>query len=468
MTKQVLMVMIPELTLLAILCLMVFCDAFTSKQNTRIDTKLHWINYILAFVGLAFSGYYSTLLQVDQTITALGLLFNQTTAELKAVICVISVVVLFYSKHYLQSRKLFQGVYFILFVFSVLGMLLLTSSNNFLTMYLSIELCSLPIYALIALYYRSYAALEAALKYFLMGAVASALLLYGVSLLYGASGNITFEAIPVALVNIIILKLSLVFVLAGLFFKLGLVPFHMWLPDVYMGAPTSVVALIATIPKIAIAIVLCRFLFGVYHNLFLDWQNIITILALISIGFGNLIAIVQNDLKRMLAYSTIANIGFAVLGFLSNQDAGTYAVMFYIIAYALMYLGIFGLLLLLSKNDCAFEELADFNGLWNYQPLIAIILLIFFFALVGVPPFAGFWAKFLVLRNLFNEGLIWPAGLAAAFSVLGVFYCLRLVKTIFFNIDSQSNLQLKISFSDSLVLTINTCIIMFLGLILGF
>jgi NADH-quinone oxidoreductase subunit N len=297
-----------------------------------------------------------------------------------------------------------------------------------------------------------------------MGALASGILLYGISLLYGASSDITFVTMPIAVERLMVFKFSMVFILTGLFFKLGLMPFHMWLPDVYEGAPTSVTALLATAPKIAVAVVVGRFLFSTYASIITDWQHIIIVLAVLSIGFGNLIAIVQNNIKRMLAYSTIANIGFAILGFMIKEPFGFAAAMFYVVSYSIMYLGIFGVLLLLSKDDITFIELEDFNGLWIRYPWLAVALLLLLFALVGIPPFAGFYAKFLVLKMLMEHGFVDLAILAVVFSVIGVFYCLKIVKAIFFECAVTYPLKQSISPFGGLVLACNCLVVVFLGI----
>jgi NADH-quinone oxidoreductase subunit N len=253
----------------------------------------------------------------------------------------------------------------------------------------------------------------------------------------------------------------------------------MWLPDIYEGAPTAVTALLATAPKIAVAVVVSRLLFGTYAAIVTDWQNIILVISVISIGFGNLVAIAQDNIKRMLAYSTIANIGFAILGFMAKENFGFYATMFYVVTYAIIYLGIFGVLLLLSKDDVVFAKIEDFNGLWIRYPWIAIALLLLLFALVGVPPFAGFYAKFLILKILMEQGFISLTILAITFSVIGVFYCLRIVKAMFFTsaiayplisaissslVGCNFNVSVSSSKISKVILTLNCLIVVFLGL----
>lgn len=425
MYKQIILNMIPEILLLIMLCIILLLDAFSKQKCIRV-------NYIITILGMLTAGCCAGIFYQDNNFAEFGFIFNETTMALKVILCIIAGVVLFYAKEYLRIRKLIKGDYFSLYILAVIGMLLLVSSNNFLTMYLSIELFSLPIYALIALNHHSDLSLEAAVKYFVLGALASCILLYGISLLYGASGDIAFVTIPISAERITVFKFSMIFILVGMFFKLGLTPFHMWLPDVYEGAPTAITALLATAPKIAVAVVVGRFLFGTYAVLINDWQNIILLLAITSIGFGNLMAIVQNNIKRMLAYSAIANIGFAILGFIANERLGFAAVIFYVITYAIIYLGIFGALLLLREDTAACIKIEDFNGLWIHYPWLAIMFLLFLFALVGVPPFAGFYAKFLILKTLIEQGLVSVSIFAIVFSAIGICYCLKLVKAMFF------------------------------------
>lgn len=455
MYTQIIWAMLPEIFLTAMACLILLSDAF-------IKQRFAWVNYTIATMTMLSTAGCAAIFYNAHTVASMGLVFDNTTAVIKVALCVLAGVAFIYSKQYMKTRTLFKGEYFVLYLFSILGMMVLISSNNFLTLYLGIELFSLPIYALIAFHKDNRFSLEAALKYFIMGAIASGILLYGVSLLYGVTGNISFEPSMLAIKNISVFKFSLVFIVVGLFFKLGLIPFHMWLPDVYEGSPTSSSIFIATAPKIAVTVALYRVLMGTYVELFADWQNIIIILSVLSIGFGNVVAIVQDNLKRMLAYSTIANMGFAILGIATKEFS---VVMFYVIAYAIMYLGVFGIVLLLSRDGIEFDKLDDFRGLGASRPWLAIIMLILMFSLVGIPPMIGFYAKFLVLNAIINKGFVGLAILALLFSIVGVFYCLRLVKIMFFEQEEYSLPNNAVSCGGVVLLTINGLVVLILGVL---
>ena len=278
MYTQIAWAMLPEIFLMTVACIVLLSDAFLNKKSALI-------NYTLAIAAMFGTGCCSICFWKNN-IAGMGLIFDQHTAVIKAVICLLSSVIFILAKAYMQRRQLFRGEYFVLYLFSVLGMMLLVSSNNFLVLYLGLELFSLPLYALIALDQKSSIALEAAIKYFIMGALTSGVFLYGVSLLYGVTGDVAFAKSAIAAENILVFKFSLIFILVGLFFKLGLFPFHMWLPDVYTDAPTSVGGFIATAPKIAVFSVLYRVLMGPYRELLSDWLHIIIMLAILSIGFG--------------------------------------------------------------------------------------------------------------------------------------------------------------------------------------
>lgn len=421
MYKQIVWALRPEIFLLAMAGMILLLDACLKK-------KFAWINYALAIIAMLGAGCISICCW-ENSMAIMGLVFNQQTVIIKAVICVLASAAFILAKTYMQRRRLFRGEYFILYLFAVLGLMLLVASNNFLVLYLGLELASLPLYALIALDKKRSIALEAAIKYFIMGALASGVFLYGISLLYGVTGDITFTKSAITAENILVFKFSLVFVMAGLFFKIGLFPFHMWLPDVYADAPTAVGAFIATVPKIAIFAVLARILTGPYEELLLAWQQVIIGLAILSIGFGNLVAIRQNNIKKMLAYSTIANIGFASLAFMVTDF---FAALFYVVAYAVMYLGVFGIMLQMSNAMVEFDNIEDFRGLGPRSPWVAAMTMFLMFSMVGMPPLVGFYAKFLVLSALISKGFIMLAGLALLLSVVGVFYCLRLVKVMYF------------------------------------
>ncbi len=355
---------------------------------------------------------------------------------------------LVYSRQYLLDRSLFRGEFLTLLLFALLGMMVMMSANNFLTVYLGLELLSLCLYAMVALNRDSAVSTEAAMKYFVLGALASGLLLYGMSMIYGATGTLTITEVARQVAKLsaseaehTFLVFGLVFVVCGLAFKLGVVPFHMWIPDVYHGAPTAVTLIIGSGPKLAAFAMAVRLLVNGLLDLAADWQQMLVILAVLSMAVGNITAIAQSNLKRMLAYSTIAHMGFMLLGLLSgvvggnwlNKDEAYAAAMFYTIVYVVMSVGAFGMLLFLSGKGFECENLDDMKGLNTRSPWYAFVMLVLMFSLAGVPPTAGFYAKLVVLSAAVNAGLIWLAVVAVIFSLIGAFYYLRIVKLMYFD-----------------------------------
>ena len=355
---------------------------------------------------------------------------------------------LVYSRQYLLDRDLFKGEFVTLLLFGLLGMMVMMSANSFLTLYMGLELLSLCLYAMVALNRDSAASTEAAMKYFVLGALASGLLLYGMSMIYGATGTLTISEVAKQVSRLsahgadhTFLVFGLVFVVAGLAFKLGVVPFHMWIPDVYHGAPTAVTLVIGSAPKLAAFAMTIRMLVNGLLDLAADWQQMLIVLSLLSMGLGNIAAIAQSNLKRMLAYSTIAHMGFMLLGLLSgvvagnwlNKDEAYAAAMFYTLVYVLMSLGAFGMLVYLSSKGVECENLEDMQGLNRRSPWYAFLMLIAMFSLAGVPPTAGFYAKLSVLSAAVAAGQIWLAVVAVIFSLVGAYYYLRIVKLMYFD-----------------------------------
>jgi NADH-quinone oxidoreductase subunit N len=357
-------------------------------------------------------------------------------------------VALVYSRQYLLDRGLLTGEFLTLLLFALLGMMVMMSANSFITVYLGLELLSLCLYAMVALNRDSATSSEAAMKYFILGALASGMLLYGMSMLYGATGtlNITEVAKQTAALSKdstqhAFLIFGLVFMVCGLAFKLGVAPFHMWIPDVYQGAPTAVTLVIGTAPKLAAFAMAMRLLVNGLLDLANDWQQMLAILAVLSMAIGNITAIAQTNLKRMLAYSTIAHMGFMLLGLLSGVVGGNWrnapdaygAAMFYTIVYVLMSAGSFGMLVLLSHKGFECEKLDDLKGLNRRSPWYAFLMLLMMFSLAGVPPMVGFYAKLAVLSAAVNAGLIWLAVVAVVLSLVGAYYYLRIVKLMYFD-----------------------------------
>jgi NADH-quinone oxidoreductase subunit N len=355
-------------------------------------------------------------------------------------------VVLAYSRAYLIEREVMnKGEYYVLALFATLGMMVMISANHFVTIYLGLELLSLALYAMVAMNRDSVASTEAAMKYFVLGALASGLLLYGMSMIYGATGTLEITAVAERLfgggANRTLLVFGLVFLVSGLAFKLGVVPFHMWIPDVYHGAPTSVTLLIGSAPKLAAFAIVMRLLVSGLFVMVADWQNMLIILSVLSMAVGNLAAIAQTNLKRMLAYSAISHMGFMLLGITTgvvSGDAGNLlnaysASMFYVIAYVVMTTGAFGMILLMSRAGFEADAIDDFKGLNKRSPWFAAIMLMLMFSMAGVPFFIGFFAKFSVLQAVVAAGYMWLALVAVFFSLIGAFYYLRVVKVMYFD-----------------------------------
>jgi NADH-quinone oxidoreductase subunit N len=375
---------------------------------------------------------------------------------------------LMYSRNYLVTRSLFTGEFMVLTLFALLGMMVMISATNFITLYIGLELLSLSLYAMVALQRDSAVATEAAMKYFVLGALASGLLLYGMSMLYGATGTLGVAAISDAIIhgvdNKALLVFGLVFVVAGLAFKLGAVPFHMWVPDVYHGAPTAVTMLIGSAPKLAAFAFVMRILVDGLQPMVMQWSGMLAILAILSMAVGNITAIAQTNLKRMLAYSTIAHMGFLLLGILSGGIDGYSSAMFYVVIYVLMSVGTFGMIMLLSREGFEADMLNDFKGLSQRSPWLAFMMLILMFSMAGVPPTAGFYAKFSVLQSVVSAGHVTLAVIAVLFSLIGAFYYLRIVKLMYFD-SPETHAPISIQSDNGLLISINGLVILVLGIV---
>ena len=434
-TAEILFVL-PELALLALACLVLVCDVFSKSPDKRLT-------YLLAQVSLAVVAGLVIYLYPDAPVAAFHqhYILDPLSAVLKVTVCVASILVFLFSYHYFRQRELLQGEYFVLGLFAVLGMLVMISAHSMLTVYLGLELMSLSLYAMVAMNKESGTASEAAMKYFVLGALASGLLLYGISILYGVSGTLILPELAAYLGspvdNRIAFLFGLVFVVVGIAFKLGAVPFHSWLPDVYEGSPTAVTLFLATAPKVAAFAMAIRLLIDGMQPLHADWQGMLVILSLLSMAAGNIVAISQSNIKRMLAWSAIAHAGFLILGILPGLQAGqgaTYAgALFYVIAYVIMSMGAFGFIILAGRKGHEADNLDDYKGLADASPWFALVMLLFMFSLAGVPPFLGFWAKWYVIKEVVAIGHIWLAVLAVIFSVIGAYYYLRVVKLMYFD-----------------------------------
>ncbi len=395
---------------------------------------------------------------------------------LKLLLYLTVIVVLLYSRRYvLEREQMAKGEYYALALFATLGMMVMITANHFLSVYVGLELLSLSLYAMVAMNRDSVPATEAAMKYFVLGALASGLLLYGMSMIYGATGTLEISAVAERLAmgqaNRGILVFGLVFLVAGIAFKLGVVPFHMWIPDVYHGAPTAVTLFIATAPKLAAFAVVMRMLVNGMIIMAADWQSMLIFLAVLSMAVGNIAAIAQTNLKRMLAYSAISHMGFMLLGLVTGvvgldvQNAlNAYSsAMFYIVTYVLTSAGTFGMILLLAKSGIESDELEDFKGLNKRSPWFAAMMMMMMFSMAGVPFFVGFFAKFSVLQSVVAAGYLWLAIVAVLFSLIGCFYYLRVVKIMYF--DQPTNIRpIEAPMDTKILLSANGLAVAILGI----
>ncbi len=456
---------VPEITLVAATCGVLLIDAFVGRRN---PTVTFWCAILSALVTLALVASYVPETAVFGFSGTFRL--DVIGTVLKAFLLVLVLLSFFYAREYFAKHERYQGEYYALALFAALGMMVLVSANSLLTVYLGLELLSLSLYAMVAMQRDSVLASEAAMKYFVLGALASGMLLYGMSILYGVTGTLDLSEllirVSVAEEQRVLLLFALVFLIVGICFKLGVVPFHMWVPDVYQGAATPVTQFISTAPKLAAFGMTMRLLVDGLWALAEDWQQMLVILSVLSMGVGNLLAIAQTNFKRMLAYSTIAHMGFFLLGMLSVTASGYAASMFYVTIYALMSMGAFGAIILLSSRKSEADLLSDLAGLGRRSPWFALIVLILMFSLAGVPPFAGFWAKWFVLKEVIDADFVWLAALAVVFSLIGAFYYLRVVKLMYFDEPADTG-ELAATADFKLVLSVNGLAVLALGLAPG-
>ena len=395
---------------------------------------------------------------------------DQLAVTLKIAVCIVAILVFVYSRDYLTDHDIYKGEYYVLGLFATLGMMIMISAHSFLLIYLGLELLSLSLYAMIAFNRKSLSASEAAMKYFVLGAMASGLLLYGISIFYGITGTLDLNQLSMV-VSLKIeqypvpLAFALTFIVVGLAFKLGAVPFHMWLPDIYQGAPTSVTLFIGTAPKIAGFAMTMRLLVDGLGDLQVDWSQMLIALSVLSMAIGNIIAVAQTNFKRMLAYSTISHVGFILLGILSGTANGFASAMFYTITYAITSSVAFGVLLLLNRKDAEAENIADLSGLNDTNPWHAAMLAIAMFSMAGVPPTVGFYAKLSVLQSVVQIDLIWLAVFAVLFSVIGLFYYLRIIKVMYFDKPRQDQvITIKQAIDVKILLSANGLTLLGLGI----
>ena len=453
---------LPEIIILLTAVIALLLELFLKKPSSSIilGTALGGL-IIAAIFSFMFLGSYRVPLFANMFV-------SDDMAQLMKLFIYATVFLSFvYSHRFIDEHDMPSGDYYVLGLFATLGMMVMVSAYSLLTLYLGLELLSLPLYAMTAIRRTDNSAAEAAMKYFVMGSIASGMLLYGMSLLYGATGQLQLTEIANSITvnwqnQSSILAFSLVFLIAGLGFKIAAAPFHMWAPDVYEGAPTSVTLFISAAPKIAAVGIIFRLLTIGLVDISSQWQQLLLVMALLSTGIGNLIAIVQTNIKRLFAYSAISHMGYALFGLLAGTEAGYAAALYYVLVYSIMSVAGFGLIVLLSRQGDV-EAIDDLKGLNRRNPWLAFMMLLIMFAMAGVPPLVGFFAKMLVLKALIDIQLTWVAVIGLLFAVIGAFYYLRIVKVMYFD-EAEASSNVHINNGAMTFFSINCLVLVYLGL----
>ncbi len=467
MTIAELQLALPEIFVLSMTCVVLLADLFISDERRGLT-------HLLAVLTLVFATILTlrVMLPPGEVLVAFSGTFvrDRFGDVLKVFSYIILAGVYVYAKHYLRQFNLFKGEFYTLTLFALLGVMVMISAGNMITVYLGLELLALSTYALVALDRDSRYGSEAAMKYFILGSLASGMLLYGMSLIYGATGSLDLAAVSAALGDGVgdsmLLTFGLVFVVIGIAFKLGAVPFHMWVPDVYHGAPLAITLFISSVPKLAGLALAIRLLDNGLIGLHSDWQGMLVVLAALSLVLGNVIAIAQTNIKRMLAYSTISHMGFLLLGILAGTPEGYAAAMFYAIAYAITSAGAFAVVIMLSVDGREADQIEDYKGLARRNPWQAFLMLMILFSLAGIPVFLGFFAKWQVIAAALQAGFVGLSVLAVLAAVAGAFYYLRIVKLMYFDEpDQEAPISAPVDFRA--VLTVNGLAVLGLGIFSG-
>jgi len=454
-----------EVFMVCAICIVLLVDVWLPDARRVVTFRLA----LLSLVGAAVcSAYY--LPTSPMTAFSESFVIDPASAVMKIFAYLIVGIVFIYSRDYLQRAGLFKGEFFILSLFALLGIMVMLSAHSLLTMYLGLELLALSQYALVAFDRDSPIAAESAMKYFVLGAIASGTLLYGISIIYGVTGTVQLGAIATHFAQpgavTVPALLGLAFIVVGVAFKFGAVPFHMWLPDVYQGSTTPVTLFIGSVPKIAAFALAWRVLSEGLADMHGNWQAMLALLCVLSLLIGNIVAIAQSNIKRMLAYSTISHVGFIFMGFIAGTEDGLQAAMFYTLVYTLMAAAAFGMVILLSRSGFDAENLDDFKGLNARNPWFAFVMLMVMFSMAGVPPFVGFYAKLVVLGSVLDAGLVWLAIAGVLLAVVGAFYYLRVVWFMYF-VDPVDESPLEAALDFRLVISANGLGLLALGLFPG-
>ena len=455
----------PEIILLSFLSIVIVTDLY-------LDTSKKFYSYIILQVSLLFTLFFLIYYQSELTISAYEIYDTSIFSTLfKIFLTSLLIIIFYFSYSYLETYKKYKSEYFMIMIFALLGMMIMVSANHLLILYLGIELLSLSLYTVIAYNRESVFSAEAAIKYYILGAMSSGFLLFGISLMYGLTGSLLYDDIAsvISQLNItpdsystsyIGLIFSLTFILISIAFKFGAAPFHMWIPDVYQGSLTPTTLMLSTLPKVAIFLILLKLTNSIFIELQIYWSDMVLVLAIISILIGSVVAIVQTNIKRLLAYSTIANVGFILLGIYTGPNSGFNAALFYMMTYTLFTTAMFGLLCEIKHGTKSVEDIADLSGLNYKYPALAATILVIMLSMIGIPPFLGFYAKFYIIQSLILTNNVYIAVFAVIMTVIGSFYYLRVIKVIYFdNLDDKIN-----SISNHVVTYIFVLLLFLLGL----
>ena len=455
----------PEIILLSFLSIVIVTDLY-------LDTSKKFYSYIILQVSLLFTLFFLIYYQSELTISAYEIYDTSIFSTLfKIFLTSLLIIIFYFSYSYLETYKKYKSEYFMIMIFALLGMMIMVSANHLLILYLGIELLSLSLYTVIAYNRESVFSAEAAIKYYILGAMSSGFLLFGISLMYGLTGSLLYDDIAsvISQLNItpdsystsyIGLIFSLTFILISIAFKFGAAPFHMWIPDVYQGSLTPTTLMLSTLPKVAIFLILLKLTNSIFIELQIYWSDMVLVLAIVSILIGSVVAIVQTNIKRLLAYSTIANVGFILLGIYTGPNSGFNAALFYMMTYTLFTTAMFGLLCEIKHGTKSVEDIADLSGLNYKYPALAATILVIMLSMIGIPPFLGFYAKFYIIQSLILTNNVYIAVFAVIMTVIGSFYYLRVIKVIYFdNLDDKIN-----SISNHVVTYIFVLVLFLLGL----
>lgn len=454
---------IPEIVLLALASFILIADTMWSQRYKHATYYATQLSLVVVGLLILFSFTNETVVTFNESFVR-----DSFADVLKLFIVLISIGVFLFSREYMTQYDFYKGEFFTLGLFAILGMFVMVSAYNFITLFVGLEIMSLALYAMIALRRDSKMATEAATKYFILGALATGMLLYGMSMVYGATGSLTLPEIAQVIesgkANSTVLAFGVVFIIIGLGFKLGAVPFHMWMPDVYHGAPTAVTLFIGAAPKIAAFALVYRVLVDGLPGLVIDWQQLLIILSILSMVIGTVIALAQTNFKRLLAYSGIAHVGFLLLGFVAATPEGYSAAMFYILVYAITSVAAFGMIIALATKGYEFDQIADFKGLNKRNPWLAAMMLLIMFSMAGIPPFIGFYAKLAVLEEVITSGFVWLAIIGVVTAVAGAFYYLRVVKVMYFDNPDQDSVLTANSSQVAVAVSVFSLSLLVLGL----